>query len=55
MTSLHVIYGLALPPIQNPRYADALNHVQYAYQIPVVAFSLQRRKASKIYVALFPV
>ena len=38
MTSLHVIYGLAPPhPIQNPGYADALNHVQYAYQIPIVA------------------
>ena len=35
--SLHVIYGLALPPIQNPDYAYALNHVQCAYQIPVVA------------------
>ena len=37
MTSLHVIYGLFLPPIQNPGYAYALNHVQYAYQIPIVA------------------
>ena len=26
------------PPIQNPDYAYALNHVQYAYQIPVVVF-----------------
>ena len=32
-----MICGLALPPIQNPGYAYALNHVQYAYQIPVVA------------------
>ena len=37
LTSLHVIYGLALPPLQNPGYSYALNHVQYAYQIPVVA------------------
>ena len=37
ITSLHVIYGLALPPIQNLGYAYALNHVQYTYQIPVVA------------------
>ena len=36
MTSLHGIYGLAFPPIQNPGCAYALNHVQYAYQIPVV-------------------
>ena len=32
-----MIFGLALPPIQNPGYAYALNHVQYAYQMPVVA------------------
>ena len=25
------------PPIQNPGYVYALNHVQCAYQIPVVA------------------
>ena len=37
MTSLHVICGLALLPIQSPGHACALNHVQYAYQIPVVA------------------
>ena len=37
MTSLHVICGLAFPPIQNPGYAYALNHLQYAYQMPVVA------------------
>ena len=37
MMSLHVIYGLALTPIQNPGYAYALNHVQYAYQIQFVA------------------
>ena len=37
MTSLHVMHCLALPPIQNPGYAYSLNHVQYAYQIPVVA------------------
>ena len=37
MTSLHVIYGLGLPQIQNPGYAYALNYVQYAYQIQVVA------------------
>ena len=30
-----MICGLVLPPIQNPGYAYALNHVQYAYQIPV--------------------
>ena len=28
-----MICGLALHPIQNPGYAYALNHVQYAYQI----------------------
>ena len=33
MTSLHVIYSLALPPIQNHGYDYALNHVQYAYQL----------------------
>ena len=38
MTSLHVICGLALPPTQNPGYVYALNHVQYAYQIPVVVY-----------------
>ena len=32
-----MICGLALLPTQNPGYAYALNHVQYAYQIPVVA------------------
>ena len=31
-----MICGLALLPIQNSGYAYALNHVQYAYQIPVV-------------------
>ena len=36
MMSFHVMYGLALPPIQNPGYAYALKHEQYAYQIPVV-------------------
>ena len=30
---------LFLPPIQNPRNVYALNHVQYAYQISVVACS----------------
>ena len=37
MTSLDVIYGLALPPIQNPGNAYALNHVRYTYQIPILA------------------
>ena len=37
MTSLHVIYGLALPLFQKPGYPYAFNHVQYAYQIPVIA------------------
>ena len=32
-----MICSLALLPIQNPGYAYALNHEQYAYQIPVVA------------------
>ena len=32
-----MICGLALLPIQNPGYVYALNHVQYAYQIPVAA------------------
>ena len=32
-----MICGLGLPLIQNPGYAYALNHVQYANQIPVVA------------------
>ena len=63
MTSLHVICGLA-HLIQNPDYAYGLNHVQCAYQIPVVAslhclshlyqwlLTLQR---CEIYVALLPV
>ena len=34
-----MICGLALLPIQNSGYAYALNQVQYAYQIPVVASS----------------
>ena len=49
MTSLHVIYGLALPPIQTPGYAYALNHVQYAYQIPstsIVKFCIGGRFCS---------
>ena len=37
MMSLHVMHSLALPPIQNPGYAYALKHVQYAYEILVVA------------------
>ena len=28
-----MIFGLALPAIQNPSYAYALNHVQFEYQI----------------------
>ena len=32
-----MICGLALPTIQNPGYVYALNHVQYAYQIPIFA------------------
>ena len=36
MTSLHDLRFSPLP-IQSPGYAYALNHVQYAYQIPVVA------------------
>ena len=31
MTSVDAIYGLALPPIQNPGYSYALNNMQYAY------------------------
>ena len=38
-----MICGLALLPIQNPGYAYALNHVQYAYHIPVVASEYCRR------------
>ena len=37
MTSLHVICCLAPYPIHNPGNAYASNHVQCAYQIPVVA------------------
>ena len=67
MTSLHVIYGLALPQIPNPGYACALNYVRYAYQIPVVAYqccwrtsravayNIAKMQSSKTYVALLPV
>ena len=34
---VHVIYGFTFTSIQNPDYAYALNHVQYAYQIPIGA------------------
>ena len=40
MTSLHVICGLALLPIQNPGYAYALNHVQYALNIKPCAICI---------------
>ena len=65
--SLPVIYCLALPPIQNPDNTYALNHVQYAYQIPIAAFSIvdapsravayniANMQSSKIDVALLPV
>ena len=36
MTSLHDLQ-FSPPLLQSPGYAYALNHVQYAYQIPVVA------------------
>ena len=54
-------------PIQNPGHAYALNHEQYAYQIPVVAFSIvgtpsrmvayniAKVQSNKIFVALLPV
>ena len=62
-----MIYCLALPPNQNPDNTYALNHMQYAYQIPIVAFSIvdapsravayniANMQSSKIGVALIPV
>ena len=59
MTSLHVICDLALPPIQNPGYTDALNHKQpipdtgccilvlLAHLHVRLLTTLQRRKATK--------
>ena len=65
MTSLHVIYSLAVPSIQNYGYAYALNHVQYAYHLlhlgivdapsRAVAHNIAKMQSSKIYVALLPV
>ena len=56
-----MICGLALLPIKNPGYAYALNHVPYAYQIPVaapsraVANNIAKVQSNKTYVALLPV
>ena len=63
MTSLHVIYGLALPPIQNPGYAYALNmcntHSSVArgggggYSPPIGMSTKMQNKKQTTFLALF--
>ena len=42
MTSLHVICGLALPPIKNPGYACALHFIRFhrrSYTLKIILLS----------------
>ena len=55
MTSLHVIYGLALPPIENSGGFRLLHLSIVDAPCRVVAYNIAKLQTSKIYVALLPV